>query len=74
MDLRWQLIASLLRRGSQSINLGQWLVPIVGQIGEKMFTSGRKCNFFHKIAQYDANAGNPDRQQFCPPVLFFCYL
>ena len=24
MDLRWQLIASLLRRGSQSINLGQW--------------------------------------------------
>ena len=25
MDLRWQLIASLLRRGSQSINLGQWL-------------------------------------------------
>ena len=25
MDLRWQLIASLLRRGSQSINLGQGL-------------------------------------------------
>ena len=44
---------------------------IVGQIGEKMFTSGRKCNFFHKIAQFDANAGNPDRQHFCPPVLFF---
>ena len=37
---------------------------IVGRIGEKMFTSGRKCNFFHIIAQYDANAGNPDRQHF----------
>ena len=33
---------------------------IVGPIGEKMFTIGSKCNFFHKISQYDANAGNPD--------------
>ena len=40
------------------------LTSIVGRIGEKMLTSGRKCNFFHKIAQYDANAGNPDRQHF----------
>ena len=39
-------------------------LDIVGQIGEKMFTSGRKCTFFHKISQYDANAGNPDRQHF----------
>ena len=37
-------------------------VVVVGLIGEKMFTSGRKCNVFHKIAQYYANAGNPDRQ------------
>ena len=35
-------------------------VEIVGRIGEKMFTSGRKCDFFHKIAQYYANAGNPE--------------
>ena len=40
------------------------LTSIVGWIGEKMFTSGRKCNFFHKIAQYDANAGNPDSSTF----------
>ena len=47
---------------------------LVGRICEKMFTFGRKCNFFHKIAQYYANAGNSDRQNFWPPVLFFCYL
>ena len=44
----------------------------MGQIGENMFTSGRNYVriFFHKIAQYDENAGNPDRQHLCPPVLF----
>ena len=36
MDLRWQLIASLLRRGSQSINLGQW----VKQMGRLVCPAG----------------------------------
>ena len=40
------------------------VIAIVGRIGEKMFTSGRMCTFFHEIAQYYANAGNPDRQYF----------
>ena len=40
----------------------------------KYVTFGRKCNFFRKIAQYDANAGNPDKQYFWPPALFLLYL
>ena len=47
---------------------------LVGTISEKMFTSGRKCIFFHNIAQYDANAGIPDSQHFWPPAHFFAIL
>jgi hypothetical protein len=39
-------------------------IQIVGLICEKMFTFGGKRNFFHKVSQYDADAGKTDRQHF----------
>ena len=62
MDLRWQLIASLLRRGSQSINLGQW--------GEGVVGLARKCFRGHYIRMKCICFFRPLRAFSCAKRLF----
>ena len=55
-DLTWKRhVDTIVKKAGKNIMLYQLKRAVVGRIGENMFTSGRKCNFFHVIAQYDAN-------------------
>ena len=59
MDLRWQLIASLLRRGSQSINLGQWLLNTL-DLNKIVLLSGPRCDITQRSVPHVETINNAD--------------
>ena len=68
MDLRWQLIASLLRGGSQSINLGQWFLTRFNKIaiqGTPQMAVDKEAISLSRVYSYDSKCTCP--YSMCSP-------